>query len=468
MSTETKPCGRTAPVYDLKSLAYPLPEDIQKLKWGGQFEEAEAVIRKRLSEEADRLPEGLRNRLYLEQALMRRIPDQYPYSEKEALRLLAERISGFREEELAELRRQNVCEWIFRNGEVYYHRLMPDNLLKTRAGYQKREIGAEQKPDRNRELLRENILRAKEEGCSRAHIRLRVTIRLTGRGREKCMGKHIRVYLPLPVEYAQVHHYRLCGISPLPDQVAGPEYPQRTAVFEAEYSGSECFSAEFEFDNIMDYQEPDPDAALPDQPSFYTEEFAPHIRFTPYLRALCAEIVGEEKNPLLKARRIYDYITTHVRYSYVRDYSTFENIPEYTAAAQKGDCGFQALLFITLCRCAGVPARWQSGLYATPYTVSSHDWAQYYVAPFGWLYADCSFGGSAHRQGDEERRRFYGANLDPYRVPQASEFQHGFAVPEGALRFDPYDNQAGEIICEGEALLAYGGEFETVYEQVIS
>ena len=26
----------------------------------------------------------------------------------------------------------------------------------------------------------------------------------------------------------------------------------------------------------------------------------------------------------------------------------------------------QALLFITLCRCAGIPARWQSGLFVTP------------------------------------------------------------------------------------------------------
>ena len=33
----------------------------------------------------------------------------------------------------------------------------------------------------------------------------------------------------------------------------------------------------------------------------------------------------------------------------------------------------QALLFITMCRIAGVPARWQSGLYAEPGSVGMHD-----------------------------------------------------------------------------------------------
>ena len=34
-----------------------------------------------------------------------------------------------------------------------------------------------------------------------------------------------------------------------------------------------------------------------------------------------------------------------------------------------------ALTFITMCRIAGVPARWQSGLYVAPDSVGSHDWA---------------------------------------------------------------------------------------------
>ena len=46
----------------------------------------------------------------------------------------------------------------------------------------------------------------------------------------------------------------------------------------------------------------------------------------------------------------------HATYSFVRNYYTIPNIPEYAASGGKGDCGVQALLFITLCRCVGIPA----------------------------------------------------------------------------------------------------------------
>ena len=200
------------------------------------------------------------------------------------------------------------------------------------------------------------------------------------------------------------------------------------------------------------YVDPDPDKVCAEQPSFCLEEEAPHIMFTPLIRAMCQEIVGDETNPLLKAKRIYEYVTDRVRYSYVRRYSTILNIPEYAAVNQKGDCGVQAVLFITLCRCAGVPARWQSGLFAAPYDIGGHDWAQFYVAPYGWLYADLSFGGSAHRLGNEERRAFYFGNLDPFRMPANLAFQHEFIPPKQFMRNDPTDNQYGECEYNDRAL----------------
>lgn len=74
-----------------------------------------------------------------------------------------------------------------------------------------------------------------------------------------------------------------------------------------------------------------------------------------------------------------------------------------------------------------------------------HDWAQFYVEPYGWLYADCSFGTTAHWTDNEERRKFYFGNLDPCRMVANSEFQRGFTVPKKHWRDDPYDNQVGEI-----------------------
>lgn len=184
------------------------------------------------------------------------------------------------------------------------------------------------------------------------------------------------------------------------------------------------------------------------QAQLYLGEQAPHIRFSPYLRALAAEIAGEERDPLAMARRIYDYITTKVRYSFMREYFLIPDIPQYCARNLRGDCGVQALLFITLCRICGIPAKWQSGLYAAPGDVGPHDWALFYVEPYGWLFADPSFGGAAFADGDEARRSFYFGNLEPYRMAANNAFQQPFAVEKHFLPIDPYDNQSGEVESE--------------------
>lgn len=139
-------------------------------------------------------------------------------------------------------------------------------------------------------------------------------------------------------------------------------------------------------------------------------------------------------------------------------------IPEYCAVNRKGDCGVQALLFITLCRIAGIPARWQSGLSATPESIGPHDWAQFYVEPFGWLHADLSFGGSAFRAGDEERRAFYFCNLDPFRMVANTAFQAPLRPVKQGLRADPYDNQVGECEIDGTGL--YGTQFHYYHKMI--
>ena len=105
----------------------------------------------------------------------------------------------------------------------------------------------------------------------------------------------------------------------------------------------------------------------------------------------------------------------------------------------------QALAFITLCRCAGIPAKWQSGQCADPDSVGMHDWAMFYVAPYGWMFADCSFGGSAFQAGAEERRNHYFGNLDIYRNVTTNTFMADFEPQSKFFRYDPYDNQRGEV-----------------------
>ena len=68
-----------------------------------------------------------------------------------------------------------------------------------------------------------------------------------------------------------------------------------------------------------------------------------------------------------------------------------------------GDCGTMGLAFITLCRALGIPAKWQSGSACYPDSIGSHDWAQFYIAPYGWLYCDPSYGEGAARAGERDQ-----------------------------------------------------------------
>lgn len=424
---------------DLKYLAVPLPEDVLKLKGYGDLERLTQVIDRKLARE---LPLPLRRRLELEKEIIALWPKAYPFSQAEALRRLRECFGAFDEEELERLRDEDAVEWAYINGQVRYKNNFLGNLIKTRSEYEGRVLdeGRVRYKRENAAMLNEIVARMKRDGSLSARFHMRSTMEIRPvPGRE---GQIVTAHLPLPIEYAQVKNFKLLSLSHSDAVVAPPDYPQRTVCFRA--VPDKPFSVEYTYETHMRYVNPSPDRVLDQQPTFFTEEYPPHISFTPYLRMLTKEIVGNETNPLVKARKIYDFITTKVMYCYMRAYMTMPNIPEYAATSLKGDCGVQALLFITLCRIAGVPARWQAGLEVSPLDVGCHDWAQFYVAPYGWLFADPSFGGAAWRMGHLERWNFYFGNLDPYRMPASSEFQHDFYVPFRHLRHDPYDNQDGE------------------------
>ncbi len=484
------------------SLSTPLPEDIAKLKWSGHLDQAARVIDLRL--ETD-LPQAMRQRLIIEREILKRLPGQYPYTWEDARRILAEEIRDFKDEELTQLWEGDAADWIYIDGRVHFRSSFLANILKTRPAYGARVVRGERLEGKrkNFQLLEETIERMKEKGGLGYRFRIRSTMKIAPRAERE--GEEIKVYLPLPIEYAQVRNVKIYGVYIGGRKAEESEYTlapahaaQRTVCIRAVHHCGQEYAVEFSFENHAPYvdlslgegleaaaglvqavdQAP---AAAQIQPGVQgktapqaSDELAeilaasgeqlPHIRFTPYLRALTEEVTAGVTNPLLRARKIYDYITSHVMYSYVRSYFTLTDIPEYVSTCFKGDCGVQALLFITMCRAAGIPARWQAGLYTTPLEIGCHDWAQFYVAPFGWLYADCSFGGAAYREGYEARWNFYFGNLEPFRLPTARQFQADFEPPMSHLRSDPYDNQMGEAEYGDRSLL--DEEFSTDHKMV--
>ena len=111
----------------------------------------------------------------------------------------------------------------------------------------------------------------------------------------------------------------------------------------------------------------------------------------------------------------------------------------------------QGTVYITLCRIAGIPARWQRG-WETKHTASwgIHDWAEIYIAPWGWLPADASYG--VQKSADTRISDFYCGHQDSYRTIFNLDWGREFHPPKPSLRSEPADLQRGEVEVDGQNL----------------
>ncbi|MEJ0088557.1 MAG: transglutaminase-like domain-containing protein [Limisphaerales bacterium] len=143
-------------------------------------------------------------------------------------------------------------------------------------------------------------------------------------------------------------------------------------------------------------------------------ERLPHIVFTPEIRKEVADIIGAETNSLAKARKIFRWVSANVPWNAEDEYCIIPSFAIKGFTARRGDCGVQNTVFVTMCRIAGIPARWQSGFGTKPGELSMHDWAEIYIAPWGWLPADASYG--VQNSSDPRIADFYCGHQDSYRL----------------------------------------------------
>lgn len=443
---------------DLQYLNIPLPEELAALRGAGRFAALRRAIAARLA--AGWVEEGMRRRLVLELRILDRLEADYTVTRQQMTKELDELLTDFDPAELDGFEADGLLDWQFIEGEQrFYKRAVPSLFIvypQLNARRKEWQEGAAAKAADAEKTRMEEIM--KRDGYLALRYRIRYEAYI--RPEDARCGSTLRLHIPLPVEGSQMEDVKLLATSHPPKDIAPADYPLRTILLEKELEAGDVFWAEYEVTNRSPYldlyalaelpaaERPAGDAVLGEADrARYLAEKAPHIGFTPYLRGLAARIVGEETDPLRRARAIFDWITAGgIRYSFVRSYFGTPNLPESTARNQRGDCGMQALLFITLCRICGIPARWQSGRTTNPeaLTTGCHDWAQLWVDGYGWRWVDCSAGGGAYRAGNEARRRFFFGNMHPARLVMASEFQVQPHIPMTYMRFDPYDNQDGE------------------------
>lgn len=308
----------------------------------------------------------------------------------------------------------------------------------------------------NLKNIPEIISAATDDAPIAAPKRMRVTYTLTVAADAVPAGETIRCWLPYPRrDVARQSDVQLLSTSEQNYTIAPDECRHSTLYMERKAVAGEpaIFSETFEYTSAGERHDLQSIESLPyDTTSAiyreYTSERERHIRFTPRLRALAARIAGDAATPAQKAERIFRYICEHYPWASAREYSTIDNIPEYVVDNGHGDCGQVSLLFITLCRISGIPARFQSGFMMHPGAWNLHDWAEIYIEGTGWVPVDQSFGIPDYARSDAERRFFLGG-IDSWRMVVNNDYGMPLHPAKRYPRSETVDFQRGEVEWRG-------------------
>ena len=268
-------------------------------------------------------------------------------------------------------------------------------------------------------------------------------------------GEIIRCWLPYPREgYERQTNTELISINSKEYIIADNENPQRTIYLEKTAHKDEptIFNVVFKVTNYALVSNIKPDKILPYNKEStvyneFTSERKPHIVFTDRIKELSKKIIGDEKNPYYKALRIFEWISNNIPWAGAREYSTINDISEYCAETGHGDCGIKSMLFITLCRCNGIPAKWQSGWMLHPGSVNLHDWSEIYFEGYGWVPVDPDFG-MQNFSGYAEKY-FYFGGTDGHHLIINDDFSSTLFPAKIFPRSETVDFQRGELEWRG-------------------
>lgn len=262
-------------------------------------------------------------------------------------------------------------------------------------------------------------------------------------------GEIIRAWLPFPFNNGRQRNMQLISSSSNPtfskgslhhtiymEQAAKKDVPTHFEMVLSYEVGAEVYPADSVLANLKPYNK---SSKLYKK---YTSEELPHILVNKQMASLAKQIIGSETNPYKQVSKIYDWISDNFPWAGARDYSTLPNIPEYVLGIKHGDCGQVSLLYISLLRSIGIPARWESGWEISKRGTGYHDWTEVYYEGIGWLPSDISHGRSVN---DEYLNDFYKTSIDANRFATNEGIRSPLEPKKKFIRCETVDFQAGEV-----------------------
>lgn len=268
-------------------------------------------------------------------------------------------------------------------------------------------------------------------------------------------GETVRCWMPYPKESnGRQQNVELISINSDDFIIASDSLPQRSIYCEkiAEAGKEILFNVKFKTTSFAQVFFPDK-MKLKDYDKtskIYienTKERAPQIVFTDRIKKLADEICGAETNPLKQVDLLYNWIDINIPWASALEYGIMPHIPGYVLDNMHGDCGMQTLLFMSMARYRGIPAKWQSGYMLHPGLVNLHDWCEVYYEGIGWVPLDQSF--EMQKSENKYVRHFYKTGIDAHRLIVNDDFSGEFYPKKNWPRSEPVDFQRGELEWNG-------------------
>jgi transglutaminase-like putative cysteine protease len=430
------------------------------LEQQGQFLEAAAVLSTAINDSPANSPERKTREFELDR--VDRIKKDFPFSKEELFKELKKAVKGLTENEFDRWIEEGRFDSREIDGKRWFMVSSISNLF-----FRYPELNPRRTPAKDTAAIDkaswETVVAIKKAALEQKAPyvlpkRFRVEMTVTAKPNAAPNDETIRAWIPIPRHYPFQSDFTLLSSSSPIRQLAPENSPIRSAYLEqkARKDRATEFKLDYEYTMHGVYFDVQPERVRPVDPNNpglkpYLAE-APHIVFTPEIRALAGQIAGTETNPAAKAKKFYDWIADNIKYSYAIEYSTIRNISDYCRTKGYGDCGQEALLFMTLCRLNDIPARWQTGWNMFPGAKSIHDWCEIYLEPYGWMPVDPYKGIFAIRYATsltpEQRREvrdFYFGGLDYYRMAANSDHNQVLNPPKQSMRSDDVDFQRGEL-----------------------
>ena len=134
--------------------------------------------------------------------------------------------------------------------------------------------------------------------------------------------------------------------------------------------------------------------------------------------ALAQKIAGNETNPYLQAKLIYNYLLEN--YAILSENRKADLSPLDLLKKKKGDAYDFAIFYATLLRAAAIPANPIAGvLVDSDLKTRAHWWTEFYIEGFGWIPVDVALGKGMEYKSFrtvENPREFYFGNLDSQHI----------------------------------------------------